>query len=428
MIEASIRAVPGLLVSFLVLASLLCLPTWLAARTGGHPPLVRVLLAASLAGIATVTLLPGNAGDAGTGKCDTGLSLQAALDSPSAWMNVALFVPAVFFAVLAFRRPVTAAAVGMLLSGVIELAQTNLVGGRSCSVTDFAMNTVGALIGAVAGLVWLRARGRGEHRWWRDAAWGTGIACAGLLALAGIVHASSPQTYDAAAVEHRQEAAAKASAGSSEWITGAAQSVFGQGTEVQQIEEIKQNGGLVATATTNRGKLIAWWPQRKLVEAIPKNNQADAGPVRSKQAVRIGSKFAATWFADEIHGARLTTKTLAPEAGDQAMYHLTYRRYVDGVMMPMRLDITVTSSGRVIGFTARPVTDPTLPKAELDRSAAEALVRGRTGKSPTAAVLLAQKVAGAWRPVWMVGMPEGSKTPDMFVDAVTGRKVTPQMS
>jgi hypothetical protein len=57
-----------------------------------------------------------------------------------------------------------------------------------------------------------------------------------------------------------------------------------------------------------------------------------------------------------------------------------------------------------------------------------ALVRARTGEPPTDAVLLAQKVAGAWRPVWKLGMPEHSKSPDMFLDAVTGREVTPQTS
>uniref|UniRef100_A0AAU2K0X6 Uncharacterized protein n=1 Tax=Streptomyces sp. NBC_00049 TaxID=2903617 RepID=A0AAU2K0X6_9ACTN len=47
------------------------------------------------------------------------------------------------------------------------------------------------------------------------------------------------------------------------------------------------------------------------------------------------------------------------------------------------------------------------------------------GVTPTAAVLLAQRIGGTWRPVWMVSMPEGSPQPDVFLDAVTGMPVTP---
>ncbi|MFG3551009.1 VanZ family protein [Streptomyces sp. NPDC047725] len=425
MIEASIKAVPGLLLSFLVLALLLCLPTWLIARKREPTALVPVLFAASLAGAITVTLLPGNAGTAGAGTCDTGWSLQSALDSPSAWMNVALFVPAVLFAVLLFKRPVTTAAAAALSSGAIELAQTGTVTGRSCSLTDFVMNVTGVLIGVVIGSAWLRARRGGGWRCVRDLSWGAGVACVGALALTGAARSAAPETYDAAAVQHRQEAAALASEGSSEWITKAAKAVFGDQAEIQQMQEVKEGNRLVLTAFTDQGEVSAWWPEKKLIRALPQNNQADAGPVRQKEAVRIGERFAKAWFPEEIRGSELTTEVLAEEAGDQAMYQLTYRRYVDGLMMPMRLDITITSSGRIMGFTARPVPDPALPKATLNREDVEDLVRQRTATPPTAAVLLAQQVNGEWRPVWMIGMPEGSKAPDIFVDAVSGKTVKP---
>ncbi|MEU2931047.1 hypothetical protein ABZ636_39565 [Streptomyces sp. NPDC007251] len=291
--------------------------------------------------------------------------------------------------------------------------------------TDFVMNSLGAVIGSVAGQAWLLARGTGAWRLGRDAIWGLGVAFAGFLALAGIYNASSPQTYDAVAAQHRQQSQAAAAFGSSEWITAAAKDVFGDQAELQQIQAEKQDGHLVITATTDRGSLMGWWPEKKLIESIPKDNQAEAGPVRQKEAVQIGARFARKWFADEIRGAKLTTHVLAKDVSNHAMYQLTYRPYVNGLMMPMRLDITVTSSGRIIGFTARPIADPALPKTTLDKSKAEDFVRKRTHVSPVAAVLLAQKVDGKWRPVWMIGMPDGSKEPDMFIDAVSGRKVTP---
>ncbi|MFI7337229.1 VanZ family protein [Streptomyces sp. NPDC050085] len=427
MIEASIKALPGLFVSFLVLAVLLCLPTWLIARRRGRPVSVRVMLAASLAGIAAVTLLPGNAGTAGEGMCDASWSLTDALNSSSAWMNLALFVPAAFFAVALFRRPITTVGAGVLLSGAIEWAQTGAVPGRSCTMTDFVMNSTGAVVGAVAAQVWLLVRRNTEGTWRpvKDAGWAVGVTTAGALALVGLFNASDPQTYDAAALHHRQQQEAQASFGSSQWITTASKSVFGERSELQQIQEDKKDGHLVITATTDRGKLIAWWPEKKLIQSIPKDNRAEAGPVRQHQAVQIGARFAKKWFTDEIDGAKLTTHVLGRTVDNHAVYQLTYRRYSDGLMMPMRLDISITSAGRIIGFTARPIPDPAMPKSTVSKAAAEDLVRRRTNVPPVAAVLLAQKVKETWRPVWMIGMPDGAKEPDLFIDAVTGQKVIP---
>lgn len=67
MIDASIAAVPDLLLSFGVLALLLTLPVGLIARVREKPVTVRVLCAVSAAGICTVTLLPTTGGPVGQG-------------------------------------------------------------------------------------------------------------------------------------------------------------------------------------------------------------------------------------------------------------------------------------------------------------------------------------------------------------------------
>jgi uncharacterized membrane protein len=107
-IEASISAVPGLIVSFLILAVLVAVPTALVAKARKKPWHLRTALACYLAGIVAVTLLPGDAG-LESWQCDTGMPTDL-FTSASSLLNIALFAPGAFLAVLLFRRPVTVAA------------------------------------------------------------------------------------------------------------------------------------------------------------------------------------------------------------------------------------------------------------------------------------------------------------------------------
>ncbi|OLF16206.1 VanZ family protein [Actinophytocola xanthii] len=65
-------------------------------------------------------------------------------------LNVLLFVPPVFFAVLATRRPAPVLGAAVVLSALIELAQT-VTGRGVCETQDVLNNAVGALVAAVAG-------------------------------------------------------------------------------------------------------------------------------------------------------------------------------------------------------------------------------------------------------------------------------------
>lgn len=65
-------------------------------------------------------------------------------------LNVVLFVPAAFLAVLVWRAPLRTVALAALGSGVIELIQPMLGVGVN-DLTDLATNIAGAMIGAAAG-------------------------------------------------------------------------------------------------------------------------------------------------------------------------------------------------------------------------------------------------------------------------------------
>lgn len=425
-IEASIEAVPGLLASFLLLAALFALPVWLKTRKLGRPTALPTVFAFSLAGVTAVTLLPGGAGVSGKGVCDNGFSVTYLLSSPSALLNVALFIPSAFLAMLLFRRPVTVAASIPLSSSCIEFVQIYLVPGRACSLTDLIANSIGGLAGVTAAILFLALSRRSLYGGRGDLAYGSGVAAAGAVLVIGMFHSSAVATYDDITPQRHREARLQASQGSAEWIEKAAAATFGTGTRITQIQEEWREGRALISAETDRGEISGWWPDRKLKDARSYDNEGEPGDLSREQVRKVGADFAGTWFPQDVRGSRETVDTIAEEMGNRALYVLTYRRYTNDVMMPMRLDITVTSAGRIMGFSALSVPDPALPKVQVSREEADGIVRLDSGKIPEAAVLLAQRIDGAWRPVWMLGMPDGHKTPDVFVDAVTGDFVTPQ--
>ena len=262
MIEASIAAVPGLIVSFLMLAVVLAAPTALVAKARNKPWPLRTALAVHVAGILAVTLLPGDAG-LEPWQCDTGAPTHL-LTSPSSLLNIALFAPAAFLAVQLFRRPATVAAAGGCVSAMVELAQSVAGSGRSCSVSDLAANTTGALVGALAGAVWLHRRRRPPHRPVRDLVRGAGLAVIGAVGVTGIFD-SHITPVDVVAQDDRTRSLAESSIHANEWITTAAKGIYGSGTEVTETATQKSGDRLKITAETNRGTISGWWPDKNLV-------------------------------------------------------------------------------------------------------------------------------------------------------------------
>jgi hypothetical protein len=142
------------------------------ARRAGWPVWTTLALLLSTAVVVLLTLGPA------PGRTVTGPDGAVIVDcvrrlaDPPAWWhglittgdrgervgNVLMFVPVGFFAVLASRRPVVVAVIGLLAPGAIELGQVLIGGGRDCAANDWLNNATGALLGVVAGVVALRWR------------------------------------------------------------------------------------------------------------------------------------------------------------------------------------------------------------------------------------------------------------------------------
>lgn len=105
------------------------------------------LAGTSLSVVPATTLARGTTGSLGWGQC----ALQPGLSfvSPEAKLNLLLFVPAVFFSVLATRRLVPVLLGASALSVLVEVVQS-LTGLGVCQTSDVVRNVAGAI---VAGLV-----------------------------------------------------------------------------------------------------------------------------------------------------------------------------------------------------------------------------------------------------------------------------------
>ncbi|MFJ2743600.1 VanZ family protein [Streptomyces sp. NPDC087440] len=417
MIEASIGAVPGLIVAFLVLAAMTAIPAALVSKSRGKPAVLPALAATAIAGVVTITLLPSGAGIS-PGQCDTGVPRHV-LTSTSALLNIAMFVPASALTVMVFRRPATVAAVFVAVSGGIEFLQAVLPLGRACSATDIAANSIGALIGSVLGSLGV-ALTKGALRWrGRDALWGAGILLASAVVLAGGFQ-WRVQAVDVVAIDDRSRAHVDSLEGSDEWLKTAAISLFGKGTQVSVTSADSSGQRSLVTAETNKGTISGWWPDRTLQQGWSTNNRGDEGTVSEDEARRLAHVYAQKWFPASLKGSVQTCRLVGDDP-KQGVFVVIYRRYVRDVMMPMRLDITITRSGRIMGFTSQPTADPALPSATISEKDAKLRTEKATGRKATSAKLLAQRVQGTWRPVWLLGVAGG----DAYLDAATGRHVNP---
>ncbi|MBO1414429.1 hypothetical protein [Streptomyces sp. FH025] len=97
----------------------------------------------------------------------------------------------------------------------------------------------------------------------------------------------------------------------------------------------------------------------------------------------------------------------------------------------MRLDITISTSGRIMASTSSRVSAPQLPRPTVLVDAAQReAAASRPGSRADTAFLLAKEFDGQWRPCWAVNLIKAGEVKPTgavaFVDAVTGKVITQQ--
>jgi VanZ like family len=133
----------------LLLVAVVCVGVgYMVVRRGFAGRVLWALTLVSLLPIVALTLVPASAGlDEVT--CAVQFYVPT-LNRVEVMANVALFVPPVYFATLATRRPALVVLAGVTLSAVIEAVQALVPAiRRACDTNDWAMNTAGAVLGVL---------------------------------------------------------------------------------------------------------------------------------------------------------------------------------------------------------------------------------------------------------------------------------------
>ncbi|MFD8594822.1 VanZ family protein [Kitasatospora sp. NPDC059646] len=417
MIEASLSAAPALFPTFAALGLILGGTALWLARRRDRPVLVAVLFALSVAGEVAATLTPTSSGSWGKPTCSIGSGVWDTATTQQGLMNLAMYVPVAFFGVLALRRPLTVLAGGVVLSGVTEICQTLLGTGRSCDGADLVDNALGAAVGTAAAVLWQLIRRHRPLSGRRDALHSLATAGTGFAAVSAAVLLFVPLHHDPAGF------GAGPGTGSAEVPQRIAVQLFGPGTLLEVTRETvdpEDPSRPVLDAGTDRGRFRIEWPGGRLLGSTAADAPAGAQTLTPDQLLKVGADFAATWFPEVTAGA---SPTLTPVDGGHLV---SYRRYnADHVLMPMRLDVTVSAAGRVTASAAGRDADPELPHPTVTAEAAtQQAVAALPGSRAGGTTLLAKRIDGRWRPCWSVELvrPGEAKASGAvaFVDAVTG--------
>ncbi|MET9292475.1 VanZ family protein [Streptomyces sp. NPDC003077] len=423
-----------LVVITLVLCLAVAVVTYLVGRRRLRQPVASALFASSVVG-ALCLVFSGSSGNA-LRTCVINRQITEAFLNDQGLLNVALFVPLGFFGLLATRRPLAIVLGAPALSATIEVSQALIPPiARNCDSSDFVANTIGAWLGVV--LAWIAVRIRksapGEFR--RDArpiAWTAGsVLCLNAVASAVWI---TPNFMDSSTVQYA----------TSEMKDAARRHVsqaFGDHYRIGKVSYDPTSRALYIGLDGGMAHLS--WPDQKefnvsLVSYQKGIKPGDVGsfpvasavgaPTNETEARKIAVEYATSHYPKAVEGAKIDSYDIAD---GRLGWGISWRRTVDGVLMPMRLDLAIDRKGQVSDLLIRDIPDPRhLPKPRLNEKQAKELAQKdpnlpesvtRIGKG----TLLARSDTGEDpKVVWLfptgIGEEEG---PVVAVDAVTGRPV-----
>ncbi|MEU9129602.1 VanZ family protein [Kitasatospora sp. NPDC048540] len=429
MIEAALRGNHSILVLCAVLSVLAGAPVWFAARRYRLPVVAALGATVSLSLVLAATLCPLSPQAPASMACTVQRDVVGALLADQGLLNAALFVPAALFLTLAVRRPLPVAASLAVLSGAVEVTQALVSGmGRACDSADLEANLAGALLGCLIGRLWL---GRGGRRpFGRELRLGALVGAGGAAVLAAVAAPALLFVVSDTSDGHRADQAQTTAA------VDAAHAFFGAGTSPGRVQFTAGGFGQPGRleVATPAGNLVLDWPSREITSGVLGAVAEQPGghpPLSDQDALAIGTGFARAHFPWAVADSA-TVVFPAGGPGSQAKL-VQWRSRVDGVLMPMRLDVIVGDDRRVVSFTARNVPRPALPKPAVTAEQARALA-ARPGMTVTGGELLAKADrSGGWHVCWLLSLaPAGLATPApdgpgralVVLDAVTGAPFT----
>ncbi|WP_371096901.1 VanZ family protein [Streptomyces sanglieri] len=401
---------------------------FLGARRYLQRPWPYAGLAAVLAAELSVTIFFPSPGHV-SGQCVLNRNYGESFATEQGLLNLAMFVPIGFFGVLAFRRVLPVFLGGVLLSVVTELCQALAPWvGRSCDSSDVQMNVLGAGLGTLAAWASVRAT-RGELL----------PAQATLKPMAVIFGACflacamvwklwiTPLALDSTSL---QIASGDEKAQARQVLATA----FDDHFDIANVQlQSGQNGAsdmLMITLETGFAEL-SWPDKEQLTVSLESSSRPGPGsfpvtealpaPKSADDALRIAKRYAKERFPWGLENSRVKSFPV----GDKAEFGwmVSWRSRIDGVLMPMRLDVQINRAGRVSQLLTRHAEGAvTLPPRRVDEKQAVATAsKYSRGAKTGPGNLLAIRREGEWRAQWAVPVYAGDDVYPVYVDAETGK-------
>ncbi|MFJ3880756.1 VanZ family protein [Streptomyces sp. NPDC090077] len=418
---------PTIRAAFLLLTALLVPAAAVIARRRGAALPGPMLFGCALAFALAVTLTPAPAGGQGlAGVCTSGHTFLTHGPDTQWYLNLLLTAPAAFLAARLTGRALPVLLGSVLLSLATELTQAAIPTlARACDVDDLTANVIGAALAVLAARLWERRRR--PPRVTVPPARGPLYACATACALLAVVLATMVRP------EPDARAAPELSPGRRAAVERAARDLWGESVPITRIAWDGDTESGVVVSSGSGFTSFAWPSLTPLrgTRSVEADGPATGAAVAADEQVERAQRYMRAHFP--WAGRAGTTSW---PVGDTGRRLVSWRHRVDGVLMPMRLDVVVDRAGAVASFAAVDEPDPTLPPALVDearaRAAAQAARRGRTFGVP---ILLAVRSTAGWRPAWSFpteptnpsNTTAPSTSPDLaaesprtVVDAVTG--------
>ncbi|WP_051819105.1 VanZ family protein [Streptomyces sp. NRRL S-1813] len=426
-----------------LLVAALCF--WLAHRAGRRPWSHAALGAAVTAEVALTLFLPSGAAAAEASRvCVINRNYAEPFATQQGLLNLLLFAPIGFFGLMALRTLLPVIAGSILLSLCTELLQTLVPGvSRGCDSSDLQMNALGALAGTAIAWGALRLAKRPAIPPRRHSR-ATAITSATILVAAGIAAATwiTPVAVDATSLQFtgdKEKAAAHR----------AIRQAFGDRYKISNVQlqtGVDDSPDTLLIALNDGFAELTWPDASQLNVSLESSSKTTSSsypvpgvtrkPGSEKDALPIARRYAEEHYPRELRGSEPQVYPVGDRA--ELGWIISWRRRnSDGVLMPMRLDVQVNTTGRVSQLLVRTEEDPhdlpalTVDKKTAQRTALKALQQPKGHKVRIAdSELLAVQRAGRWRAQWLTGFETDDKTAvlePVYVDANTG-KVDPRAS
>ncbi|MEU7223977.1 VanZ family protein [Streptomyces chrestomyceticus] len=334
--------------------------TFAAARRRQGRPLAWGLWGACTT--ATLALTLWSTGDGGeAASCTVNLDVFEPFRQTQGLLNFGMLVPFGLLGVLATRRPVLVAGLGLLLPATIETVQALAPIGRACDTSDLVSNGLGALLGTAVGTVLARF-GRGvplSPGVTRKAFLGGGAAAAVMAALlfSTTEFTVVSRTVNAVPATAEQQAA----------IDGRLRAAFGGAYRADDHSvTLGEDGTGTVTALFSVGSAELSWPdQAEFTASMPPADVAPGAafavpgtgrrPATGPDAVRIAEAYAGRYAPGWLKNSKVQVARSGPEGGLGWRVH--WRRWEGEVLLPGGLDVLVDSAGRISELTERTAVD-----------------------------------------------------------------------